>query len=70
MLFHLVGWDRNFLSVAWPSGAQLVFFFCSRFSAMLFGAQGSALPGSLSNLCVLAFDFIHYGGYHNIFECP
>ena len=23
----LVGWDRSFLSVAWPIGVQLVFFF-------------------------------------------
>ena len=28
-LFILVGWDRSFLSVAWPTGVQLVFFFCS-----------------------------------------
>ena len=25
-LFILVGWDRSFLSVAWPTGVQLVFF--------------------------------------------
>ena len=28
-LFTLVGWGWSFLSVAWPSGVQLVFFFCS-----------------------------------------
>ena len=28
-LFILVGWGRSFLSVAWPTGVQLVFFFCS-----------------------------------------
>ena len=27
----LVGWGRSFLSVAWPTGVQLVFFFCSGF---------------------------------------
>ena len=26
-LFILVGRDRSFLSVAWPTGVQLVFFF-------------------------------------------
>ena len=31
-LFILVGWGRSFLSIAWPTGVQLVFFFCSRVS--------------------------------------
>ena len=48
-LFILVGWDRSILSVAWPAGVQLVFFFCSRVSK-LFGAQGSPSSGSLLNL--------------------
>ena len=30
-LFILVGWGRIFLSVAWPTGVQLVFFFCYGF---------------------------------------
>ena len=30
-LFILFGWGRSFLSVAWPTGVQLVFFFCSGF---------------------------------------
>ena len=30
-LFILVGWGRSFLPVAWPTGFQLVFFFCSGF---------------------------------------
>ena len=38
-----------FLSVAWPTGVQLVFFFCSGVSR-LFGAQGSPSSGSLLNL--------------------
>ena len=37
-LFILVGWGRSFLSVAWPTGVQLIFFFCSGVSK-LFGAQ-------------------------------
>ena len=40
---------RSFLSVAWPTGVQLVFFFCSGVSR-LFGAQGSPSSGSLLNL--------------------
>ena len=36
----LVGWVRSFLSVAWPTGDQLVFFFCFGVSK-LFGPQGS-----------------------------
>ena len=48
-LFILVGWDRSFLSVAWPTGVKLVFFFFSGVSK-LFGAQGSPSSGSLLNL--------------------
>ena len=46
-LFILVGWGRSFLSVAWPTGVQLVFFFCSGVSR-LFGAQGSPIVGQLT----------------------
>ena len=28
--FILVGWGQSFLSVAWPTGVQLVFFFLLR----------------------------------------
>ena len=38
--------SRSFLSVAWPTGAQLMFFFSSGVSK-LFGAQGSPSSGSL-----------------------
>ena len=48
-LFILVGWGRSFLSVAWPTGVQLLFSFCSGVSK-LFGAQGSPSSGSLLNL--------------------
>ena len=44
-LFILVGWGRSFLSVAWPTGVQLMFFFSSGVSK-LFGAQGSPSSGS------------------------
>ena len=48
-LFILVGWGLSFLSVAWPTGVQLMFFFSSGVSK-LFGAQGSPSSGSLLNL--------------------
>ena len=48
-LFILVGWGRSFLSDAWPTGVQLMFFFSSGVSK-LFGAQGSPSSGSLLNL--------------------
>ena len=48
-LFIFVGWDRSFLSVAWPTGVQLLFFFCSGVSR-LFSVQGSPSSGSLLNL--------------------
>ena len=48
-LFILVGWGRSFLSVAWPTGVQLMFFFSSG-DSKLFGAQGSPSSGSLLNL--------------------
>ena len=43
---HFSWLEPEFLSVARPTGVQLVFFFCSRFSVMLFGAQGSPSSGS------------------------
>ena len=39
-LFILVGWSRSFLSVAWPTGVKLMFFFCSGVSK-LFGDDSS-----------------------------
>ena len=43
------------MSIAWPTGVQLVFFFRSRVSK-LYGAKGSASSGSLLKLWVLVFD--------------
>ena len=55
-LFILVGWGRSFLSVAWPTGVQLVFFVCTGVSK-LFGAY---------SICESWF-LIHHGGYHDLF---
>ena len=57
MLFILVGWDRSFLSVAWPTRVQLVFSFAPGFSK-LFGAKGSPSSGSLLILLSRRFLFI------------
>ena len=65
-LFILVGWDRSF-SVAWPTGIQLVFFFCSGVSKLL-GAQGLHRRAAYS-ICESLF-WIHHGIYHDLFVCP
>ena len=65
-LFILVGWGRSFLSVAWPTGVQLVFFFCSGVSK-LFGAQGSPSRAAYS-ICESWF-LIHQDVYHDLFVC-
>ena len=57
-LFILVGWGRSFLSVAWPTGVQLVFFFCSGVSKLFAYA-----------ICESLF-LIHHGIYHDLFVCP
>ena len=48
-LFILPGWGRSFLSVAWSTGVQLMFFFCSEVRK-LFGGHGSPSSGSLLKL--------------------
>ena len=39
-LFILVGWAGAFLSVAWPTGIQLLVFFCSSVPVVLSIPQG------------------------------
>ena len=65
-LFILVGWGRSFLSVAWPTGVQLMFFFCSGVSK-LFGAQGS--PSSAAYSSRESWFLIHQDVYHDLFVC-
>ena len=60
-LFILVGWDQSFLSVAWPTGVQLVFFFCSGVSK-LFSIVGQLTESASSFL-------IHQDVYHDLSVC-
>ena len=48
-LFVLVGWGRSFLSDAWHTGVQLLFFFYLDFSKLL-GTQASPSLDGLLNL--------------------
>ena len=66
-LFILVGWDRSFLSVAWPTGVQLVFFFCSRFQYVI-QRPAISIVGQLDS--VESSFLIHQGAYHDLFVCP
>ena len=66
-LFILVGWDRSFLSVAWPTGVQLVFFFCSGVSR-LFGAQADFHRRAAYSICESWF-LIYQDVYRDLFVC-
>ena len=52
-LFILVGWDRSFSSVAWSTGAQLMIFFCFRFSVVLFDRLGISICHAARCICYL-----------------
>ena len=67
-LFILVGWGRSFLSVAWPTGVQLVFFFCSGFQYVIRRPGISIiwqLTESVESSCLIDQD-----DYHDLFVCP
>ena len=65
-IFILVGWDRSFLSVALPTGVQMVFFFCSGVSKLL-GAQPKDLHRQAAySICESSF-LIYHGIYHYLF---
>ena len=68
-LFILVGWDRSFLSVAWPTGVQLVFFFCSRVSGLVsYSAPRDLHRRAAYSICESLF-LIHQDVYHDLFVC-
>ena len=67
-LFILDGWGQSFLSVAWPSGVQLVFFFCSGFQLVI-RRTGISIVGQLTESVESSY-LIHQGGYHDLFVCP
>ena len=55
---QLIRWAGAFLSVAWPTGVQLLVFFCSSVPVVLFGTPGSPGVGrntflSSAHLCFI-----------------
>ena len=62
------GWGRSFLSVVWPTGAQLVFFFSSGFQSVIW-RPGISIVWKLIESLESSF-WIHQGGYHDLFICP
>ena len=55
-LFILVGWDRSFRLLLGPTGAQLIIFFCFRFSVLLFDRPGISIRNATHCICrVLVF---------------
>ena len=67
-LLMLVGWDRSSLSVAWPTGVQLVFFVCSGLQLVI-RRPGISIVGQLTESVESPF-LIHQGDYHDLFVCP
>ena len=77
-LFILVGRDWSFLSVAWPTGVKLVFFFRSGFSldtyiklnAFFSCLEPSELHRRAANCICESLFVIHRGGgdYHYLFD--
>ena len=60
-LFILVGWGRSFLSVALPTGVQLVFSFAPEL-------VGYSAPRDLHRRAAYLF-LIHQDVYHDLFVC-
>ena len=71
---HFSWWCRSCSSVAWPTGLQLVFFFCSRFPivvvVVLRPGVSIAVQLIVSVSIRLFFFFIHHSRYHDLLVCP
>ena len=67
-LFVLVGWVRSFLSVAWPTGVQLLGFFCSSIPAVLFNTPGISRCRSQHVVSVESSSLFHHS-IHLWFIC-
>ena len=65
-LFILVGWGRSFLSVAWPTGVQLVFFFAPELVG--YSAPRDLHRRAAYSICESLF-LIHQDVYHDLFVC-
>ena len=66
-LFILVGWDRSFLSVAWPTGVQLVFF-CFVPELVGYSAPSDLHRRAVYSICESWF-LIHQDVYRDSFVC-
>ena len=65
-LFILVGWGRSFLSVAWPTGVQLVFSFAPELVG--YSAPRDLHRRAAYSICESLF-LIHQDVYHDLFVC-
>ena len=66
-LFILVGWGRSFVSIAWPTGVQLVFSLLR--VSVSYSAPRDLHRRALTESVVSSF-LIHQGDYHVLFVCP
>ena len=64
-LFILVGWGRSFLSVAWPTGVQLVFFSFAP-ELVSYSAPRDLHRRAAYSICGSWF-LIHQDVYHDLF---
>ena len=65
-LFILVGWGRSFLSVAWPTGVQLVFSFAPELVG--YSAPRDLHRRAAYSICESWF-LIHQDVFHDLFVC-
>ena len=67
-LFILVGWDRSFLSAAWPTGVQLGLFSFAP-ELVSYWAPKDLHRRAAYSICESLF-LIHNGFDHDLFVCP
>ena len=65
-LFILVGWGRSFLSIACPTGVQLVFSFAPELVS--YSAPRDLHHRAAYSICESSF-LIHQDVYHDLFVC-
>ena len=62
LLSRLQVWARAFMSVAWPTGVQLLVFFCSSVPVVLFDTQGISRCRS-QHISVESSSLLHHSIY-------